>query len=132
MKRITPEEVVQAYERTGLKPCFSQWSDEGQGCGLHALGMALGKGSLNGSFQAAVALDLSSWYVLGFITGFDNGSKWWGTESEGRIMMDGYVDGQKARKAVLAYVEQGVASTVQLAAEALSVAPVPSNEAVAS
>jgi hypothetical protein len=89
IKRITPEEVLKAYETTGLKPkrCSFKIRD-GCTCAVTALVKAAG---LNGTEEFREERFLSEEYFWGFIFGFD-----------GRVGHDpeGGKDGQAAWEAV--------------------------------
>ncbi len=106
MRRIRPKEVVEAYIKTGMRPIFNNFiSDNGrEGCGISVILKSMGHDVVFASCESS-------------------------TDYQGFI---GHRDGLEARKAVLAYMEEKAAPTCQLPAEALSVAPVPSSEAVAS
>ena len=112
-KRITPEEVLAAYEATGLKPVQESWTDmvNGQrcGCGLTAVAMSKRKGldfsdffSNLGDLDAedrmlAHELGLPLDYVWGFAAGFDGNSPFGIDYADWRL---GYKDGRAAWEAV--------------------------------
>lgn len=109
-KRITPQMVKEAYQKTGLKPVRGQWTafEDGRqcGCGLTALLCSSGF-----SFQrvdeftnekalpieyAADRLLLDRNYATGFVGGFDGKLKSWYTIEE----EPGYLDGAEVAAAI--------------------------------
>lgn len=111
MKRITPEQVVEAYKRTGWVPEQGEWVRDkpgGKRCGC-ALGVMIGDGIVsllncnsNKSPYAVVsgALKLTPGYVDGFAQGFDGplSRSYLSTKSE--FFNTGYTDGRDAWEAV--------------------------------
>jgi hypothetical protein len=79
MRRILPEEVKQAYERTGLKPIRNGWhrkdGEQACGCALTAVCLDGGHNGILDTEQrmnyAEVALGLDPQYARGFLHGFD-------------------------------------------------------------
>ncbi len=138
MKRITPEMVLDAYQSTGLVPCFVQWkSDDGkQGCGLTAVMMSTGITMLKenmASNTVAAVMQMPTCYVGGFICGFDNdddsfdrlsvySERKYGVDGE-RHFVEGSADGKRAREAVIDYFTPKVLPELieLLVAEAASV-----------
>ena len=110
MKRITPEDVVDAYIATGMYPVFRKWRtrDGKGGCGLTAIGGLNGHCVKSGSryrrFTELLGLDHS--YVVGFTRGFDGYDE--GCEGDKKLTEHdpyalGLADGLSARKAVKAH-----------------------------
>jgi len=121
VKRITPAEVLRAYEATGLRPSrgvwFEVWLGTGGGetrwcgCGLTALALAAGLperelvrqskhvqaltvlGALDGIATGAPS------YAFGFFRGFDGGPLD-GMDRSIEAIRDGYADGVHAWQAV--------------------------------
>jgi hypothetical protein len=101
MKRITPEEVVEAYRKTGLKPMPGAYHREsGHACGLGALAIADGADDCWISGWINTHPLLKGVYGGGFINGFDQKPEDLehqdGWEDEYVL---GYQDGDAARKA---------------------------------
>jgi hypothetical protein len=84
MKRITPEEVVEAYKVTGYKPIRMGWfidcGDHCEACGLTVCSVAIGKNQKTKEKAAIVdrweeylteSLEISTGYLRGFVSGFD-------------------------------------------------------------
>jgi hypothetical protein len=83
MKRITPEQVVEAYETTGYKPIRMGWfidrGDHCEACGLTVCSVANGNtpprenGALITKWTEYLSqsLGISKWYLHGFVAGFD-------------------------------------------------------------
>ncbi len=136
-RRISAQEVVQAYIRTGLIPkqgVFACLDNDGNdvACGLtavalHQKGLHYGHFRTDGWHEAV--LGLTAMYFDGFWHGFDCATM---DRGEGQEWDIGYRDGWESWRAVKAYMADKAAPTCQLPAEALSVAPVPSSEVVAS
>jgi hypothetical protein len=114
MKRITPEDVVDAYIATGLYPAFKRWKtrDGRGGCGLTAIGGLNGHCVKSGrryeKFSKLLGLDQG--YLYGFTAGFDGSpfcpamdcqTKHYGFDHE-KVTM-GLEDGLAARAAVKAH-----------------------------
>lgn len=107
MNRITPEQVVDAYRRTGWRPIQEAFYDRinGQhcGCGLSVLVGDAEKvlqmdGYIGRRLQLfANELGLTADYVSGFIRGYDGdgGGPWWGSEK-----FLGWQDGRACWEAV--------------------------------
>jgi hypothetical protein len=102
MKRITPEEVLDAYAKTGLKPHRGVWlwKECGKrcGCGLGAMYVANGGDPPKVWSQEVIkTLGISIDYLNGFTCGFDDESPDYepGGEEE-----QGYTDGLAAAAAV--------------------------------
>ena len=112
MKRITPEQVVEAYKQRGWRPRRSEWAvidAEGNNCGC---GLAVVAGfdiyqlfeklndynTVHHSVVMANELDLNLDYVTGYTAGFDGlAAEPWMDEETCRI---GYEDGAAAWEAV--------------------------------
>jgi hypothetical protein len=114
MKRITPEDVVDAYIATGLYPVFKKWrtKDGGGGCGLTAIGNLNGHCVKGGSRidRYAKLLEMDRGYLYGFAAGFDaigfnpfndEQASYFGFSAQ-HISL-GVEDGRAARKAVMAH-----------------------------
>lgn len=121
MKRITPADVLRAYEATGLRPSRGVWYEvaardgDGEtkwcGCGLTALALAAGlperellrQSKQTQALTVLAALDGISpgapSYAFGFYRGFD-GLPMDGMDQESAPMRDGFVDGVLAWQAV--------------------------------
>lgn len=106
MKRITPDQVIEAYQLTGWKPIQDDWIDKvnGQicGCGLAVLiGDAEKVRNFDSDIEYRVAdeLGLSVEYVTGFVQGFDGGVMLNYFTGEHKA---GYEDGRAAWEAVKA------------------------------
>jgi hypothetical protein len=109
IKRITPEEVVQAFEDTGLKPhqgtYFGERDDayiipEGDNCAC-AMGAIYYKefGVKSNEAHDYFVNKFTRNYQLGFACGFDNSDKLF----EGQELFDiGYEDGENARLTLVA------------------------------
>lgn len=107
LKRITPEQVVEAYRRTGWRPIQEAFYDRinGQHCGC---GLSVLVGDAEKVLQMecytglrlqlfANELGLTADYVSGFIRGYDGdgGSSWWDSEK-----LLGWQDGRACWEAV--------------------------------
>jgi hypothetical protein len=130
MRRITPAEIIRAYESTKLQPTQRVWFDAAPsrtigetqwcGCGLTALALAAGLperqllrrdvGAQALAVLAVIAADVTesfvTTYAFGFYKGFD-GARWeaiavdYEDYEEGLAMLrDGYSDGVHAWQAV--------------------------------
>lgn len=107
MKRITPEDVVDAYIATGMYPVFRKWTTRnGQGgCALTTLGAGQGCSSnvtgKHAYYTKRLGLEYS--YTVGFVSGFDRPR----TVDMGPSNNDPYeigrYDGRVARLAVKAH-----------------------------
>ena len=103
MKRITPEMVKEAYEKTGVKPsrgCFV-WFDDKMPCGCAMGALAMADLGVPLRFDDVVELQkIIDWrmqygdYGWDFILGFDGNEQFRGYGT------DGYSDGLAAAKAV--------------------------------
>ena len=108
MKRITPERVVEAYRKTGLRPVRERWvawrGGECVVCGLSAVAIAAGNDAREIEQRTVKTrcigemLGLPTEYVGGFADGFDGESRYVDNEE----FSAGYADGIAAREAVLA------------------------------
>jgi hypothetical protein len=91
VRRITPEEVVQAYQETGLQPVFNMWGEAESNCGCALTALALHQmgRQYNISLSEIIRMlelesiedkqyffgeDMSSDYLTGFVNGFDDAS----------------------------------------------------------
>jgi hypothetical protein len=126
VNRITPDQVVEAYRKTGLKPTRSSWfgqlsHQECEACGQTAVAVAEGNVTIDDlkkvnnltieefedgamttcqlCYAAAVKLTGSPDYVTGFVAGFDNCRRFPGRDN---AYHDGYDDGAAAAEAVFA------------------------------
>lgn len=105
MNRITPEEVVAAYAKTGLVPVRARWAayDEKRrpcGCAITALLVAAGNdfGCIEADTEYEPTLGLNADYEDGFVIGFD-------TIGEAKSPLDndwqqGFHDGRSCAAAV--------------------------------
>lgn len=113
MNRITPEQVLKAYEQRGLKPMQDQWYEKaGQdrcGCALTAVILSQHpeledleeEESLNehiDSCHGALLDSLDNDYISGFIGGFDQGKI--PTINARPVYLDGHNDGKAVWEAV--------------------------------
>ena len=96
-KRITPEEVVAAYKKTGLRPGrYDIIPHKGFCCGLGAVTIASdGDGGLFG--YSFVEAEYGSEYVSGFLLGFDAVSPYRVVGDDPR-RQQGFDDGWAAQK----------------------------------
>ncbi|MBI3964583.1 MAG: hypothetical protein HY329_03025 [Chloroflexi bacterium] len=103
-RRVDPEEVVAAFEKTGLTPVRKRWLSEDQACGLCALlasrlgrdqALEVSRVEVFHARHIARLLELKVPYVLGFIDGWDNALPWliWSAAYRG-----GYSDGRAAAR----------------------------------
>ena len=105
--RITPREVLEAYEETGLEPSFALWGMLGESaCALTALGCAAGvEGEFPSSIGRRYYFDVrrgEQSYANGFIAGFDGTNRQTPRNARNRL---GHRDGQRVRKFVLSRYE---------------------------
>lgn len=104
MERITPEQVVEAYKTTGLKPVRHITLKDGCACGLgavYAQKLNVRTECVGEVFTEIKKYGLSPSYVSGFIAGFDGVDF---DEMRDVLIEDesiGYEDGQAAWKAVV-------------------------------
>lgn len=105
MNRITPEEVLAAYEKTGLKPGRFLYKDNYLKCGCPVTALAESIGctyepSDEGLFLARFAREreLNISYLNGFINGVDSTNH--PTTSEKKEFIDGFEDGRLVWEAV--------------------------------
>lgn len=99
MKRITPEQVVEAYKVTGLKPC-RVWTTPtgGECCGMGAIAVAAGTADHPLLWADGI---YGHQYRLGFTFGFDDyGQNWRQEEPRNADFDSGYADGLAAAAAV--------------------------------
>lgn len=112
MKRITPEQVVEAYRKTGLKPVRERWVAWSGGecvvCGLSAVAIAAGNEAKEIEQRTIKTrcigemLGLPIEYVGGFADGFDDESVSESRLRDSEEFIAGHADGIAAREAVLA------------------------------
>ncbi len=105
MKRITPEQVLEAYRVTGAKPITHMFALKSPAgwccCGMGVLYAA--KGLRTEQIMPAIEDDFDNDYMTGFSAGFTDGSK--GVHSKqhrgllGRAQ-EGYIDAQSCASAV--------------------------------
>lgn len=112
--RITPREVLEAYEETGFAPLFGWWFKPltHEACALTAVAFATGYGNLPLNSRVAVmllnrmdALPFRTAYRLGFANGFDGGEladDYPEDEERTEGFRAGYRDGKRARAFVKA------------------------------
>lgn len=100
-KRITPEEVVEAYRVTGLKPVrHTARPFDGQCCGVGAISIHRGAKPGDGPITY-LETDYGRGYLWAFVDGFDNleiGT--FAPDPKYRRCIDGYADGQSCAAAV--------------------------------
>lgn len=106
MKRVTPEQVIDAYRRTGWEPVQDEWFDkiDGKVCGCALTAMIGSENrlreimSMPGELEELIAaeLGLSEDYVIGFVQGFDERAFFGG----GDVARIGWQDGKAAWEAV--------------------------------
>ena len=108
MKRITPEDVVDAYQKTGFTPCFGHFlSEDGKsGCGITVVLAAEGRPIALGRIGEEAMKTMSNSYIDGFWNGFDGFNQTHGPEER----VQGNADGLAARAAVLDYFTPKVLS----------------------
>lgn len=100
-RRITPEQVKAAYEKTGLKPARGGWyPQEGCACGLGAMLAEIDGEVWRPRLVSTVAsrLGVELDYLNGFVRGFD------GRDGKlfGHLEPLGHTDGQAAAALVFA------------------------------
>jgi hypothetical protein len=99
--RITPREVLEAYEETGLGVTFGCFVNQGRACAYGAL-------MVRDGFTQNLDFSIAEWtrerdmlaglgYGYGFYRGFDGAL----LPSTGRYPRKGYLDGIRARRFVL-------------------------------
>jgi hypothetical protein len=96
--RITPREVLEAYEKTELKPCFKSFTSGERACAVGVL-MARGGNAVPPylrNFMDGIDAAAGHDYVVGFICGFDGRA---GVKHP--IPQIGFRDGKRCRKFVL-------------------------------
>ena len=76
--RITAEQVVEAYKKTGLTPARGVYFHNGCGCGLTAVTLTVDpeffdKHPSHFGIELAELLSINQSYMDGFIRGFDGG-----------------------------------------------------------
>lgn len=110
MKRITPEDVVDAYIATGMYPVFKKWGtlDQKGGCALTTIGTMQGcyKHPCSNGSKAnhyASELGLERLYLSGFVHGFDRPKLVEMGPAENTHYDLGRYDGRAARMAVKAH-----------------------------
>jgi hypothetical protein len=110
MNRITPEEVVEAYRKTGLTPertGMDWFSEDGKcGCGATAVMKARNPDFCNSTLKFGDAIELlgvSRPYLRGFVVGFDGLSP---IDMDLQEYAQGYQDGVDSCRA--AFQEAGL------------------------
>lgn len=109
MNKITPEEVVEAYRKLGIKPVFGIWGrQEGGECGCALTAMVANKvgfnTALNGIYGQSYTFirdtlqDYDEDYLYGFVHGFDYASEH--PDRGNNYYRTGFYDGVATRKAV--------------------------------
>lgn len=117
MNRITPEQVVEAYRKTGLRPVRASFGNASVGegnecCGLVAcaidrigghefLDRRVGAPPCPTSLIAKDALDINDSYLVGFMDGFDGYDEGGRALSGSRDYDHGYEDGAGAWAALV-------------------------------
>jgi hypothetical protein len=91
--RITPEMVIEAYMKTGLKPAKNLFVEDGCACAIGALFTAAGQDSDNAYDHEIVdwakEQTKSNDYPYGFMAGFDGGLFKTSNEESNRGIEDG-------------------------------------------
>ena len=104
MRRITPEEVLKAYEKTGLKPMQGDYfSKDGCACGLGAIAKKQGliEYTAIGSVCCyGTSINLISVYGESYHNGFANGFDDLGSDDLDRDLAQCFEDGMAAWEAV--------------------------------
>jgi hypothetical protein len=108
MRRIAPQEVVDAYIATGCYRTEGVWlTHDGNGaCAIGALGLAAGlpREALNFKWtNPQYEIGIHEGYMIGFVGGFESDKSWlWSIYVEERLLaVQGFCDGIRARHAVL-------------------------------
>lgn len=103
--RITPRQVLEAYEATGLIPGTGRFYDDGRACALGAIA-AVGMRPTDdwGKVFARIRLDRD--YMDSFINGFDNNFLR-RLSFPSRAARKGYRDGARARRFVFGEQDTG-------------------------
>lgn len=98
IRRITPEEVLEAYRVTGMEPCRGVFGDDKHGCALSALYRAE-RGNSRWLFASQLCdkLGLNAHYMSGFIRGWDGKSQIASVDGDA---LCGYEDGVACARAV--------------------------------
>lgn len=100
MKRITPEEVVEAYKSTGLKPVRGTFCWGSRACGLGTVCISRGKMPTS-PLMVSRSLGIEMEYLLGFVNGFDGIHKASiGIDESNETLSLGFADGKLAAAAV--------------------------------
>lgn len=124
MKRVTAEQVVKAYEQTGVTPISHSWYKTNQEglctCGLTAMYLHEEKDRIGTQEQVMLnalkeesagkwfswiieeKLGLHKSYVNGFVEGFDNGTIHDDGNQDPEVFAAGFHDGYAARELLLA------------------------------
>jgi len=102
MRRITVDEIKEAYKATGLTPARNTWGESGSGCacGLGVLAVAAGV-PIDDLCSDVVydTINLDEFYGLGFTNGFDGNTRL-GALSHRPGFNQGYDDGAAAAAAI--------------------------------
>ncbi|ALS22125.1 hypothetical protein [Paenibacillus naphthalenovorans] len=101
MNRITPEMVLKAYQKTGLKPIRGEYFSDGCACGMGAIYKLHGGNIISGIEVDKYTMNLTSInYMEGFYTGFDGKEDLTEETAFNKEEWMGYVDGKAAWEAV--------------------------------
>jgi hypothetical protein len=107
--KITPQELLDAYDATGIGSCFGEFcNDKGdKGCALSALYLSARDTQINNRDRTIFSLIVHQWahvrygleFATGFISGFDNSK--FNSKSTSKEHVEGWCNGQILRLAVL-------------------------------
>jgi hypothetical protein len=98
--RITPREVLEAYEETGLKPCEGQFLSGNRACALGVLRLYADPSCKYHVQYMRTRMPQQN--PVSYASGFTNGFDGTGTQRQSIGYLKGYRDGQRVRRFVLA------------------------------
>lgn len=112
MKRIQPKEIAEAFARTKLQPVFDRWGKPNEGCGCALTAYIVDKGHHYNQeslaiFQTGCLEEIAelqkfeSFYLLGFIHGYDKTESHYLLFQKETGYLEGYEDGLNTRKEIL-------------------------------
>ena len=114
-KRITPEEVLKAYQDTGIRPALFEILErtrEGELCGC-AIGVLMSQ-EYGTEYIETLPLKLADWgdrhgfdfaYLWGFMRGFDAYDQTREEIHVNELIQNGYQDGWDARELVAQFID---------------------------